>query len=266
MNAAHERAYLETTTEEPPVLDLAGLQDATPQDVLDDYQQFDDTENYQDPQGPSLPGAGSYEFKILKAKLRADKNGKLILDTDKETGKTYKIVTLLSAQIVGGLGEGVTRNVGLLQDVRLQPFPRGQRADGTPIKASKFMDLLRSFDQTRASVRSQDEALELFNAFLSENLTFRGYADWTAEDWQGRQAELERIGHDPKNGRKVDNKVVNAIYDRFRVRSMFKFPKRPDGTYDQIWKSPAGTPIEARLNITRFYPSLETVVLGPSNN
>lgn len=237
-------------------------------DLLDSYV-FDNPDDYQDQTGARLLTAGVYELKPLKyTKEKKDKNGKPIVDEveilDPATGATrkvkYKTAALYSALVVGGLGEGqAPRKIGLLQDIRLRPFPRGEKV------GTEMQDILRAFDVSRAVVRSQQEAQDLFEAHITEGNQIRVRLDWFAEDYEGRKVELERVGHIPAEQKFALNKEqLKTVYDRYRVTSMYRFNKLPGSGagFDPIWKSPTGAPIEGRLKIVRYFPSTAEVSLG----
>jgi hypothetical protein len=246
--------------------ELDALEGVAPQDVLDAYDSGDQ-ETYQDATGPVPPPTGNYELKIEKSTLKKNKDGQPILDDGK-----FPIFVIQSATIVGasnfpavdgdvpmggGLGEGTTRKVGLLYDVRTKPFERGGH------QVSNFVDLLRSFDVSRARFTSFKEGLETLADLINQGATFRARLDWTAEDYEARNEELKKYGETTAEQKeRLTQQQYNAIYAKYRVTSMHKFPKRPNGGYDGIWTSPSGKPVEARLKIVRFYPSIETVRLG----
>lgn len=250
-------------------LDISILEDqSSALDILDAAGfNFENPDAYPESGGAKLPATGNYAAKVEKYDFARNKAKEPIFDAGPLGPKTFPIITIQSIRIVEGLGEGVTPKVGLLQQVRTKTFPR----DGGT--GSEAQDWLRAFDATRSSNRTPNEQVALLDQFIKEGLIFRARFDWFAEDWEGRQAEFDRLGHDPKNGKnRLTPEQVKNIYNKFRVTSMSKFPKRygPDGTtvigYDQIWKSPTGKPIEARLKAVRLYKSLDQVVLGPAGN
>jgi hypothetical protein len=251
--------------------DLEALNAQLPQDALDAYEAFEDQTNYQDAAGPTPPATGNYELKLEKFGWRKKKDSTELILTD---GK-FPILGIQSATIVGetqfegagenvggGLGAGKERKIGLLFDVRTKPFERQGGA-----VASSFIDLLRSFDVSQANIRHLvDEGFPRLVDFYNQGKTFRVRLDWTAEDYQARNKALAAYGDTTAEQKaRLTKEQFNAIYDRFRVKSMRQFQKRPGGGYDPIWISPAGTPVEARLAIVKFYPSTDTVRLGPDN-
>jgi hypothetical protein len=241
------------------------LEGVLPQDVLDNFN-FADQENYQDATGPIPPATGNYELRIEKSAIKKDKKtGKAILDDGK-----WPTFSIYSATIVdtsnfesengGGLGAGTFRKIGLLYDVRTKPFERGGKL------VSNFVDLLRAYDVSRAGVNNIDEGLEVLTDLINQEKTFRCRLDWYAEDYEARNAELARHGETTAERKaKLSKEAFNNIYKKWRVTTMKAFPRRADGGYDAIWTSPAPSnkPVEARLQIVKFYNSLETVRLGP---
>jgi hypothetical protein len=246
------------------MLDISQLEDQSGfQDVLDAAgANFENPADYQDASGGALPPTGNYEAKVVKYDYARKKDKSIIYDAGPAGPKTFPIFTVQSIQIVGGLGEGVVRGAGLLQQVRTKTFERGGKV------VSEAQDWLRSFAQDRSAARNPNEQIAIFNSFVQEGLTFRARFDWFAEDWEARAEELVRLGHEPSKGKKrLSAEQVKNIYNKFRVTSMKQFPKRTDADgkvigYDQIWTSPSGKPIEARLKAVRLYPSIDKVALG----
>lgn len=248
--------------------DLEALNAQVPQDVLDAYEGIADQETYQDAAGPQPPATGNYELKLEKFQWKKKKDSEELILTD---GK-FPILSIQSATIVdqtqfpgaaedvgGGLGVGKSRKIGLLFDVRTKPF---ERQGGT---VSSFIDLLRAFDTSQAHVKHLiDEGYPRLVDFYNQEKTFRVRLDWSAEDYKARNAELARYGDTTAEQKaKLTKEQFNSIWEKYRVKSMKQFDRKPNGTYDPNWQSPAGNIIEARLAIVKFYPSTDTVRLGP---
>jgi hypothetical protein len=246
------------------MLDITQLEDQSGfQDVLDAAgANFENVDAYQDASGGALPPTGNYAAKVAKYDFARKTDKTIIYDAGPAGPKTFPIISVQSIQIVDGLGEGVERGAGLLQQVRTKTFTRGDKV------VSEAQDWLRAFAQDRSAARNPNEQVALFNQFVTEGLTFRALFDWFAEDWEARAEELVRLGHEPAKGKKrLNSEQVRNIYDKYRVTTMKKFPARRDAEgkiigYDQIWTSPSGKPIEARLRAVRLYPSGDNVTLG----
>lgn len=217
-----------------------------------------DQQNYPDQRGPAPPPAGNYSFKILRSGLKK-RNGQLVTyeGAHPVTGETihYPVLSLMAVEIVEPFECG-RKLQNLWKDIYTKPFQRDGRF------GSGLLDFIRSYDQTRV-IGSVEEGLRLVEEFTAQGLTFRGRLDWTAYDGDYAQEEIQKAG----GAAVLSKEALNAIYDAAKVRSMFKFPRRPDGGYSHIWKNPlSDNEIEAKLDLTRFYPSLDTVKLGPATN
>jgi hypothetical protein len=239
-----------------------------PQDALDDFD-FSDTEGYQDQTGPVPPPTGNYELVIGKAALKRKKNSN---ELQLQDGK-WPIYGIQSATIIGdsqferaeglednggGLGSGKTRNIGLLYDVRTKPYERSGR------NVSSFVDLLRSFDVASSGVKDINEGVTVLTDFRNQGKSFRVRLDWFAEDYEARKAALAQFGDTPEEQKaKLSKDAYSSYFKKYKATSMKAFERNAQGIYQGYWKSPAGNLCEARLQIVRFYSSLETVRLGP---
>lgn len=214
--------------------------------LSDDLDINIDPDTYQDQTSPAPPAAGNYAFRVKKHSVRTNKDGSVKLTDGK-----FPIINIMSVEIVEGLD--AVRSVGLLQDIRTKPFLRG----GLPV--SMAGDLLRAFDQTRRARGT--EVLDALNEFFGGGAVARGRFDWTAYDSDAARAAIDTLGgQDKLNALGKDE--INNFYSKFKVKGMKNFPVAANGRHNHFYTFPSGNVVEARLEISRFYPSEEIVRLG----
>jgi hypothetical protein len=217
-----------------------------------------DPEKYPDvPAIPPPPVSGNY---VLKANFYGlkQKEGVLIKYNN------HPVFELRTVEIVEPLESA--RKVRLWQDVKTEEFQRNGEW------ASQLHDLQRALDQTK-KFTEVNQGLKLVGELLAADTTFKAKLDWTAYDKAYVEQEFVRLTGMAKPPRElldasgVSREVVNAIYKKAKLTSMWMFPKKADGTFNNIWTGVDGTQmIEARPTITRYYASLEPVRLGPARN
>lgn len=218
--------------------------------IADDTDVQIDPETYQDQTSPAPPEAGNYSFKIKKLGVRKTKEGEIVLRDGQ-----WPVYVLEQVEIVEP--QEFARTVSLFQDVATKP------RDRNGVKVSQALDLVRACDQTRA-IRGLQEVDEALAEFVDTGAIFRGYLDWNAYDGSFAKDELEKADlKDVKFAEMNDEekKVANDIYGKAKLKGMKKFPKLANGRANHIWVGPSGDSVEARAEVTRFYPSLETVRL-----
>lgn len=201
-----------------------------------------DPANYADqPSVPAPPVTGNYEIKLGKYALKK-RDGNLVLINGNPLLTIYNFEIVEPAEFAGRKVNSV------FQDVFTSTFLRDGKV------ASGLLDLIRAFDQTRG-FSTVNAGLALLDELAGEGRTLKVKLDWTAQD---RDYINEQIAAG------VDKK---AAYKAGEIKSMFKFPKREDGKFNNIWGGIDGTKhIEAKPYIRQFFASLDTVKLGPSGN
>jgi len=219
--------------------------------LSDDLDVSMDPETYADQSGPSPVPAGNFNVRVVKHGPRKNKEGQAILTDGK-----YPIIALEQIEIVEP-DEFAGRKVMLFQDIRTKPFERFDPVRGMKVLASGLGDITRAFDQ-REGWSGLRAGLELLDQFLAENATMRVQLNWTAYDKDYVEQTFDEMGG--KDALSKDEQ--NEVYNKARLRGMKKFPKLPNGKFSHIWVGPSGSPCEARVEITRFFPSLEEVRLG----
>jgi len=255
--------------------------------VSDDLDVSLDNEVYQDQANPAPPTKGNYRFRALsidqKKARKGENEGQPIL----EAGK-FPIFVLGQAEIIEGLGDGITRKVGLFHDIKTRPFDRfGSVASG-------IGDLTRSYGTANwrgLDPQDPDSGVSRLREAYDTNQSFVAQLDWAVYDSKFVEAALEQladqIGESKETRSDDEKKVVNAIYNTARRQGQQNFPYNDaNGKFSNVlvlenvtFKHPVSGGIvevevehrtlEARPTLTRFYPAQEVaagrVKIGPFN-
>ena len=218
---------------------------------LADLQLTDDLDCSYTPGATPLQGnpaplrAGNYRLRITDLKPRMRDNVPVMTD-----GK-YPVLTINSVEILEPEDKAGKKISNLWHDLRTKPFNRNG------VLVSPLADLLAAYDQTQGW-HGLSEGRDLLAQFIADNRSFRCQLNWTAYDKAYADAQFLARG----GANNCDPATVKAIYAGARVRGMKNFPLNKDGSFNHVWVGPSWTPIEARLEITRFFPSNDTVRLG----
>lgn len=206
-------------------------------------------ESYPDrPAVPAPPVAGNYQIKLSRVGLKKRDGVPVLINGN-------PLVQIYSFEITEPVD--YARHVrDVFQEVWTTTFLR----DGKP--ASGLQDLVRSLDQTRG-FSSVKQGIALLHELIAEGREPKVKIDWKATDLDYANAELARLSA----AGPIDKATKRAVYKAAEITTMFKFPRKADGTYSNIWTGVDGTKqIPARPHIVNFYASLDFVRLGPSNN
>lgn len=241
-----------------------GLADLEVQDDLDVAM---DNDTYQDQANPAPPVAGNYMLKALKLGPKVDKDKNPVYENN---DKRYPILNLVTAEIVEGLGDGVTRKVTLFQDIKTKPFDRF----GTP--ASNLMDLSRAYGVGNwagisAGIAAINEAVQLEEKFAAQ-------LDWSVYDSDFVENALDQLGlaNVSKDERTDDQKkLIGVVYNTARVTGQRFFPfNEKTGRFIHVLQRDNVTikhpvtgasiviegdhrALEARSTITRYFPKVD---------
>lgn len=193
--------------------------------IEDDLDVALDNETYQDQANPAPPAAGDYLFRLQDTSVRpalyrgGENKGQPIMK--KVDGKEYPILSLGVVEIVEGLGDGVTRKVGLFQDINTNPYER----DGKNV--SQLGDFARALGlESYAGINA---ALLLLEEAQQSGAQFGASLDWeSGYDKEFVEAALEqlKLADIPKAERTAEQrKLANAIQYRYsKVQGMKNFP------------------------------------------
>lgn len=199
-------------------------------EVNDDLNIALDNDAYQDQASPAPVLYGDYLLKLLSAdgaKQRdsitpsvyraGEKKGQQRFKNVK--GVAYPVLALGVVEIVEGLGEGVTRKVGLFQDIDTNPYER----DGKEV--SQLGDLARALGLPNYSgIR---EALNLLNEAQQSGATFGATLDWESGfDKAFVDAAFEQLGLPRSYADQTPEqaKLANTIQRWAKVTGMRNFP------------------------------------------
>lgn len=241
----------------------------------DDIEIGVDNDTYVDQADPAPIATGNYRLRALSFVPRTTKEGKPVKVKDK-----YPVFVIPQVEVVEGLGEGVTRKVGIFQDVNTEPK---QRYGGNVV--SDLGDLTRSYGTPNWSGLTEGIAV-LREAFDGQAL-FTAQLDWSLYDSAFIKAAIAQLNipADKTARSDDDKKVLNAIYNAGKTRGMRFFPfNEKSGTFSHIvsrenmkFTNPVSNSLveievdartlEARPTITRYYSNVEytqgKVKLGP---
>jgi hypothetical protein len=229
--------------------------------LTDDVELNYNPDEYQDQVNPAPPAKGNYVSQVLGFKPKTNKEGEAVLVDGR-----FPVFQLGMVEILDGLGEGVTRKVGLFQDVTTKPFDRY----GTVV--SQFSDFARSLGTPGFS--SLDDGLSLIREALESSTTFVSQFDWNVYDGDFIKAAQEQLGIPTNRDERTDEQkaLLNTIYKVGRVTGQQYFPFDPDkDTFthvlnrgnitfvNPVTKSPVTVEVEsraleARAIISRYYP------------
>lgn len=249
-------------------------------DVQDDLDISMDNETYQDQANPAPPVAGNYGLKAVKLGPKTKKtDGGSPEPIFENNDKRFPILQLTTAEIVEGLGEGVTRKVTLFQDIRTKPFDRYGKA------VSNLGDITRSFG-TDSWVGIPNGILALEQAAQLGNV-FAGQLDWSVYDTQLVTEGLKQLSIPANKDERTEDqkKILNSLYNAARVTGMRFFPYNTNTEkfshvlvrQNVTFKGPNGNltvevphrALEARATITRYFPKVDVeggrVKFGPIN-
>lgn len=211
----------------------------------DDLSVAIDPATYRDQSNPPPVSPGYYRMVVDDYDWRKDENGNLELRDG-----VWPTLIIKSVKITEGLEP---RKVYLWQDVKFKPLER----DGET--ASPAQDLLRAYDATAATTGLKDNVNQILQHIVN-GTSFVAKIDWTAYDRTYADQQFENAG-----GREMmELKDQYAVYRNARVRGYKKFPKLPSGRHAHTMLHLSGMQIEARPEITRFFPTnAKQPTLGP---
>jgi hypothetical protein len=248
-------------------------------DVQDDLDVSMDNDTYQDQANPAPPPYGNYNLKAVKLGPKKNKEDEPVFENN---DKRFPVLQLTTAEIIEGLGDGVTRRVTLFQDIKTKPFDRY----GTP--ASNLGDITRAYGTD--SWQGIPNGLQLLQEAAQLGQSFGAQLDWSIYDGEFVKAALDQLGLaniDRADKSEDQKKLTGAIYNAGRVTGMRFFPyNESNGRFihvlqrgDVTFKNPvtgANVTIEvphrtfeARLTVVRYLPKTEVESgrhkIGPIN-
>lgn len=227
--------------------------------VEDDLEISVDPSTYQDQVNPPPPAPGNYRMIVLGGlQQRKDKNGQAVLTDGK-----FPVLTIQRAKIVEPVEQ--EKEFGLFHDLRTKPFDRF----GTVV--SDLGDIIRSMDQTRGW-SGLHEGVGLLEELIAQNTPFTVQGAWNAYDGAYVEAQFTALGISKGSEKsallagQITKEAYNAIYKAARLGTNdFPIKVNADGVKyrSQVGVGKSGQNLEAKFQIRKFFPSLETVALGP---
>jgi hypothetical protein len=223
-------------------------------DIQDDLN-VDETNYPKVDTGFKPPAPGNYTFKPLTWEFQTKKDGTVVKWKNEQGVPTYPVIKLNMAEITEGLDN--TRKVGLFQQI---PTNAIQRQGG---KASQAADLLVAIDRS-ASASNTGEVIRELTSRLDAGIEFRARLDYAGYDGDFANRLLTEAG-----GREnLTSTQINAIYNRAKIRG-YKKIRTSNAQAGQSnlplhkWMGPSGQVLDVQPVLTVFYPSGESVNLGP---
>jgi hypothetical protein len=206
-----------------------------------------DAKDYQDQTGPAPIAPGAFRLRVEEGGLRKDSEGNLILDKGYPQVQLNKLTVVEPEEFAGKV-------IFPFQNYSLKPVTGGNRKGSIPV-----VDLLRGFDDT-LTFASGKEAIQLLVEQIAQGNTFVGGTNWIAKDSEAIKTFIEENGGDLDD---VDAEEKKKFFNAAIIRGQKRFPK-VNGFYVPEIEGPSGDVLQARVSITRVYPSSKEVKkLGP---
>ncbi len=212
-----------------------------------------DPSTYVDAGATILPLPGLYRLRVTSLTTQKNREtGEEILQAD-DKGTLWPILVLNRIEIVEPFEEAGTFSI--FESIRTKPYLRTGHA-GMKIPAAAHMDLLRSIDQD-LKVADFAEGIQEVKTLLSSGQTFVGQLGYKAQDSAWANEQIASMGGKTSMPREAYNKVWSD------AKLTTKDFKNPTGGYRTQAMGRSGAMLEAKLCLTKFVPSLQSVQLGP---
>jgi hypothetical protein len=209
---------------------------------------LEDANEYNDQTGPAPLQPGNYRFRVVEGGRRKNQDGEPIDQDGYPQVQLTKLVVMEPEEFAG-------REVFPFQSYSLKPQEFGQRKGTVPA-----VDLLRGFDDTLTFANGR-EVLQLLAQQFEGGKTFVAGTNWEAKDSDAIASFIEENGGDLKD---VDQDEKRSFFKTAIIRGQKKFPK-VNGFFVPEIEGPSGATLQARVKLTRIYPSSKEVKkMGPS--
>jgi hypothetical protein len=206
-----------------------------------------DASDYQDQTGASPLQPGNFRLRVLEATRAKTQDGENLDDNGYPQFQLTKLEVTEPEEFKG-------RVIYPFQKYSLRPVQGGVRKGTVPA-----VDLLRAFDDTLTFANGK-EVIALIAQQVNAGKTFVAGTNWTAKDSDYIKEAIE------ENGGSLDEMSDDArkeLFNKAIFRGQKKFPK-VNGFYVPEVEGPSGATLEARVAITRLYPSSKVVKkMGP---
>ncbi len=196
----------------------------------DDLNVALNNDEYQDQANPAPPAYGDYLLKLLSADgaKQRDSIAPAIYRAGEKKGQqrfknvggvAYPVLSIGVVEIVEGLGDGITRKLGLFADIDTNPYEREGK------EVSQLGDLARALGLPNyTGIR---EALTLLTEAQQTGATFGATLDWeSGYDKQFVDAAFEQLGlpRSYKDQTPEQAKLANTINRWAKVTGQRNFP------------------------------------------
>lgn len=209
---------------------------------------LEDASEYQDQTGPAPLQPGNYRFRVVEGGRRKNQDGEPIDDHGFPQVQLSKLVVVEPEELAG-------REVYPFQSYTLRPVQGGARKGTVPA-----VDLLRGFDDTLTFSNGKDALRQLAEQFEAGK-TFVAGTNWEAKDSDFIKEAADENGGDLND---MDDDERRSLFKKAIIRGQKKFPKA-NGVYIPEIEGPSGATLQARVKLTRIYPSSKEVKkMGPS--
>lgn len=209
---------------------------------------LEDASEYQDQTGPAPLAPGNWRFRVVAGGRAKNNDGEPLDDGQFPQVQLTKLEVVEPEEFKG-------LEVFPYQKFSLKPIQGGSRKGAVPA-----VDLLRSFDDT-LTFSSGKELLQLLGEQFENGKTFVAGTNWEAKDSDAIKEFIDENGGDLDD---VDQDEKRAFFKKAIIRGQKKFPKN-NGYYVPEIEGPSGATLQARVKITRLYPSSKDVKkMGPA--
>ena len=219
---------------------------------LNDVEDFDDVslsnaDDYQDQTDPAPLTPGNWRFQVVEAGRRKNQDGEPIDDGGYPQFQLTKLVVVEPEEFKG-------REVYPFKSYSLRPVQGGQRKGSVPA-----VDLLRGFDDSLTFANGK-ELLGLLAEQIENGKTFVARSNWVAKDGTFIKDAIEEAGGDLSS---MDEEERRDLFRKAIFRGQKRFPKQ-NGFFSPEVEGPSGETLQARVDLTRIYPSSKEVKkMGP---
>lgn len=221
-------------------------------DAIDDFADVSlaDASGYQDQTGPAPLAPGAYRVRVEEGGLRKTKDGELILDNGYPQVQINKATVVEPEEFAGKV-------IYPFKNYSLRPVQGGARKGAVPV-----VDLLRGFDDSATFVNGKEAIQQLVEQISNGNTLVIG-TNWIAKDSEAIKDFMDENADENGKLDHVDPEVKKKFFNAAIVRGQKRFPK-VNGNFVPEITGQNNTVLEARVDITRIYPSSKEVKkLGP---
>jgi hypothetical protein len=206
-----------------------------------------DPEVYAEAGQQLIPTPGVYRFRALSLGRKKDKNGDPILRDGK-----WPILMINRVEIVDPVDE--SGSFAVFEEIPTKPMMR--KLGGREVPAARHIDLMRAID-VETQVESFEEGIQEVEKLLSSGQTFVASLGYKAQDNEYAKARIADLGGFENAPREAQNAAWNDA--KFTTKDF----KLPGGGYKTRITGKSGKVLDAKLTLSKFYPSNANQEIGP---